>query len=58
MLCHIPAFYTRFYFMKGAYLYMSKETVISIRNALKAGKNLPLKVYADNDFIIVVSFGF
>ena len=32
---------------------MSKETVISIRNALKAGKNLPLKVYADNDFIIV-----
>lgn len=31
----------------------NKEVVISMRTALKAGRNLPLKVYADNGWIIV-----
>ena len=31
----------------------TKEVVIKMRNALKAGRNLPLRVYADNTFVIV-----
>ena len=31
----------------------NKEVVIAMRNALKAGTNWPIKVYADNTFIIV-----
>ena len=32
---------------------MSKESVIALRDALKGGKNLPLRVYGDNNFVIV-----
>ena len=32
---------------------MSKESVIAMRNSLKGNKNIPVRVYADNDFIIV-----
>ena len=31
----------------------SKEVVITMRNALKAGRNLPLRVYADNTFVLI-----
>lgn len=32
---------------------MTKEVVISTRTALKAGHNLPVKVYSDNNFVII-----
>ena len=31
----------------------NKEVIIKMRTALKAGRNLPLRVYADNTFVIV-----
>jgi len=45
-----------FNFFKGETLMAdlnSREVVIKMRDALKAGRNLPLRVYADNTFIIV-----
>ena len=32
---------------------MVKDVVISTRTALKAGHNLPIKVYSDNNFVII-----
>lgn len=32
---------------------MEKNVVISTRTALKAGHNLPIKVYSDNNFVII-----
>lgn len=31
----------------------TRDVTIAMRDALKGGKNFPLKVYADNDFVIV-----